>query len=166
MIGGKNMEIKKGALVNLDAVAALEAACFPPAEAATRESLARRLAAWPHHFWLLWDGEELVSCVNGLVTDEGTLRDEMYEDAGLHDEGGAWQMIFGVTTAPARRGQGCASRLLCRVIDDARAQGRRGLVLTCKEALLPFYGALGFVSEGVSPSVHGGAVWYQMRLTF
>ena len=25
---------------------------------------------------------------------------------------------------------------------------------------------LGFVNEGVSGSVHGGAVWYQMRLTF
>ena len=59
-----------------------------------------------------------------------------------------------------------AETLLRRAIADARAQGRRGLVLTCKEHLLHYYAKLGFVNEGVSGSVHGGAVWYQMRLTF
>ena len=39
-------------------------------------------------------------------------------------------------------------------------------MLTCKERLLPFYSGFGFVNEGVSGSVHGGVVWYQMRLTF
>ena len=48
----------------------------------------------------------------------------------------------------------------------ARAQGRRGLVLTCKDRLVHYYAKFGFVSEGVSSSTHGGVVWYQMRLTF
>jgi hypothetical protein len=52
------------------------------------------------------------------------------------------------------------------VIADAREQGRNGCVLTCKEALLHYYAAFGFVNEGVSESVHGGVVWYEMRLTF
>jgi predicted N-acetyltransferase YhbS len=75
-------------------------------------------------------------------------------------------MIFGVDTIPSYRRQGCAERLLRRVISDARRQGRAGLVLTCKEKLIPYYGKLGFVSEGVSQSTHGDVVWYQMRLTF
>ena len=53
-----------------------------------------------------------------------------------------------------------------RVISDAKQQGRKGLVLTCKEKLISFYERFGFVSEGVSESVHGGAVWHVMRLTF
>ena len=52
------------------------------------------------------------------------------------------------------------------VIADARAQGRKGLVLTCKEKLLHYYAKFGFVNEGVSASTHGGVVWYQMRLRF
>ena len=52
------------------------------------------------------------------------------------------------------------------MIADARAQGRKGLVLTCKDLLVHYYAKLGFVSEGLSRSDHGGAVWYQMRLTF
>ena len=158
--------IRTATPADLEDVTRVEAACFPPAEAATREDFMGRLAAYPGHFWLLYEGDKLVSFVNGMVTDEADLRDEMYQDASLHREDGAWQMIFGVNTIPEARRQGYAMELLRRVVHDARAQGREGLVLTCKAALLDYYARLGFVSEGVSRSVHGGAVWYQMRLRF
>nr|WP_268842209.1 GNAT family N-acetyltransferase [Pseudoflavonifractor phocaeensis] len=158
--------IRTATTADLEALTQVEAACFPPAEAATREEFRARLAVYPDHFWLLYDRGRLVSFVNGMVTDEADLRDEMYQDASLHREDGAWQMIFGVNTIPEARRQGYAMELLRRVVHDARAQGREGLVLTCKAALLDYYARLGFVSEGVSRSVHGGAVWYQMRLRF
>ena len=60
----------------------------------------------------------------------------------------------------------CAGAVLERGIADARAQGRRGCVLTCKDKLVHYYEKFGFVNEGVSQSTHGGAVWYDMRLTF
>ena len=101
-----------------------------------------------------------------MVSDEPTLRDEMYENAELHNEHGAWQMIFGVNTLPAYRRQGCAARVMERVIADAHAQGRKGCVLTCKDRLIHYYETFGFQNEGVSKSVHGGVVWYDMRLTF
>ena len=151
---------------DLDALTAVEAACFPAAEAATREELAERLRAYGDHFWLLFDGETLVSFVDGMVTDLPDLTDEMYADTSFHNENGAWQMIFGVNTLPAYRKQGFAGQLLERAIADAKAQGRKGLVLTCKDRLVHYYAKFGFVNEGVSESVHGGVTWYQMRLTF
>ncbi len=75
-------------------------------------------------------------------------------------------MIFGVNTLPAFRRRGLAGAVLERVIADAKAQGRRGCVLTCKDGLVHYYARFGFQSEGVSASTHGGAVWYDMRLTF
>lgn len=143
---------------------ALEAACFPAAEAATADSLRARLQCYPRHFWVLEREGRIVAMLNGMVTDEPDLRDAMYGDAALHREDGAWQMIFGVDTHPDFRRQGCAGRLLRHAIGEARRENRRGLVLTCKERLLPFYGGFGFENEGVSGSVHGGVVWYQMRL--
>ena len=161
------MHIRTAVLADLPAVTAVEAACFPAAEAATEADFAKRLAVYPNHFWLMEDNNgSLVSFVNGLVTDEPHLRDEMYADAELHNESGAWQMIFGVNTLPAYRRQGLAEQVLRQVIEDAKAQGRKGCVLTCKEKLLHYYGKLGFVNEGVSQSTHGGVVWYEMRLTF
>ena len=151
---------------DLAALTAVEAACFPAAEAATEKDIKNRLDYYANHFWLLFDGDTLVSFVDGFVTDEKDLTDEMYENAALHNEKGAWQMIFGVNTLPAYRRQGCAAQLLERAIQDARAQGRKGLVLTCKDALIHYYEKFGFVNEGISASVHGNVVWYQMRLTF
>ena len=160
------MNIRNATMEDLEILTAIEAACFPPAEAATRESFAKRLAVYPNHFWLLEEDGQVVSFVNGMVTDEPLLRDEMFEDAALHNEDGAWQMIFGVNTLPEYRRRGLAGVLLERAAADARARGRKGCVLTCKDKLLHYYGKLGFENEGVSQSTHGGVVWYEMRLTF
>ena len=64
------------------------------------------------------------------------------------------------------RKKGYAGELIKAAIEDARKQGRKGLVLTCKDKLIHYYAKFGFVNEGVSQSVHGNVVWYQMRLTF
>lgn len=164
--GDKKMNIRLATIEDLQAVTAVEARCFPVAEAATESIFKERLNAYSNHFWLLEDEGKLVGFVNGMVTDEPTLCDEMYENADLHNEKGQWQMIFGVNTIPEYRRQGCAEKILNRVISDAKAQGRKGLVLTFKEKLLHYYAKFGFKNEGMSESEHGGAVWYEMRLTF
>lgn len=158
--------IRTASMEDLDAITAVEAACFPAAEAATREEFAGRLRHYAGHFWLLFEDGRLVSFVDGMVTNRPDLTDEMYADASLHDPAGEWQMIFGVNTLPEFRRRGLAGQLLRRAIADAKAQGRKGLVLTCKDRLVHYYASFGFVSEGVSGSTHGGVVWYQMRLTF
>ena len=75
-------------------------------------------------------------------------------------------MIFGLNTLPEYRCRGCAGRLIAALCAAAQEQGRRGVVLTCKEKLVPYYAKFGFVDEGVSQSAHGGVVWHQMRRTF
>ena len=160
------MNIRYAEMKDIAAIAAVEAECFPPAEAATEKDFVERVRYYGNHFWLMHDGEKLIAFVDGFVTDEPDLTDEMYENAAMHNENGAWQMIFGVNTLPRCRCQGYAGLLLQRAIADARAQGRKGLVLTCKEKLLHYYAKFGFVNEGVSGSTHGGVVWYQMRLRF
>ena len=160
------MEIRTATFKDLDAVSAVEAACFPAAEAATPAEFAERLRHYGSHFWLMFDGEKLIGFVDGMVTDKADLSDDLYAQASLHNENGAWQMIFGVNTLPEYRRRGVAAALLKQAIADAKAQGRKGLVLTCKDKLVHYYAKFGFVSEGVSESTHGGVVWYQMRLTF
>ena len=159
------LHIRTADINDLNAVAQVEAACFPPAEAATREEFAARLTHYPKHFWLLFDGDELIAFADGMVTDAADLEDAMYADASMHNANGAWQMIFGLNTLPEYRKRGCAGQLIRRIIDDAREQGRSGVVLTCKEHLLKYYASFGFIDEGISAkSTHGGAVWHQMRI--
>ena len=160
------MEIRKGTMADLEAVAAVEARCFPPEQAATKEQFRDRLLAYPEGFWLLWDGETLVGFLDGMVSGSPELTDAMFADASLHDPKGDWQMIFGLNTIPEYRNRGCAGQLIDRCIADAKQEGRRGVVLTCLKEKIPYYEKFGFRNEGVSGSVHGGAVWYSMRITF
>ena len=160
------MNIRTAILQDIDQIAAVEKECFPAAEAATKEEFAKRLEHYADHFWLMFEGDKLIAFVDGMVTDQPDLQDEMYEDAAMHNENGAWQMIFGVNTIPEYRRKGYAGELLNYAIADAKKQGRKGLVLTCKDKLVAYYRKFGFVSEGRSESTHGNVVWYQMRLTF
>lgn len=160
------MHIRAAAFSDAAAIAAVEAACFPPAEAAGLSDFEARLRVYPRFFWLLEDSDRLVGFIDGMVTDEPTIRDEMFENAALHRENGSWQAIFGVAVLPEYRRRGCAARIMRQAISDAKAQGRKGCILTCKETLAPYYETFGYRNEGISRSVHGGAVWYDMRLTF
>ena len=160
------MHIRTATINDVKAVTDLEAVCFPPAEAADEASFQNRLETYPNHFWLLEDGDVLVGFVNGMVSDESHLLDEMFEHAELHQEDGDWQFIFGVNTSPTYRCQGCAEKILRKVIEEAQLQGRKGLVLTCKDQLVHYYAKFGFIEEGMSDSTHGGVSWHEMRLTF
>ena len=161
------MDIKYATIENIVEIAAVEAECFPPAEAATEKEFIERVKHYGNHFWLMYEAGKLIAFVDGFVTDEPDLTDEMYKNADMHNENGAWQMIFGVNTLPDYRKHGYAGELIHRAINDAKLQGRKGLVLTCKEKLILYYANFGFVDEGVSDkSTHGNAVWHQMRLSF
>ena len=145
------MLIRKATVDDLDLVTHIEATCFPPAEAAPREAFKERLDHYAGQFLIAFDGDTPIGFIDGFVSDDEILTDEMFADASLHNPSGAWQMIFGLIGA---------------FIDLAREEKRKGIILTCKEEKIHYYAKFGFVNEGESTSDHGGAKWYQMRVEF
>lgn len=160
------MNIRMATIDDLPLITNVEAECFPEAEAATEKDFKERLSVYPNHFLLLEENGKLIGFINGMVSNEKLLRDEMFENAQLHNENGNWQMIFGINIIPQYRKRGFAEILIKQFIKEAKEQKRLGLVLTCKERLIPYYSKFGFLNEGISDSEHGGAKWYQMRLKF
>lgn len=156
--------IRQAKLQDLDEIANLEILCFPEKEAASKAAFFERLSVYSNHFWLLEKDGHIISMVNGMVTDDNDLHDEMYHNAELHNEQGKWQMIFGVETHPKYQHKGYAAILLNKMIEDAKLHSRSGVVLTCKEHLIHYYEKFGFENEGISGSEHGAVVWHQMRL--
>ena len=151
---------------DLDKVTEVEAVCFPAAEAATKESFSQRIATFPECFFIAEYKEQIIGFINGCATDERTIRDEMFEDSSLHKEDGCYQSIFGLDVIPEYQRQGIGAELMNHLINDARTKGRKGLILTCKDRLIHYYAKFGYENLGVSASVHGGAVWYDMILEF
>ena len=142
------MFIRKAKQSDLDRIAEIESICFPQGQAAGREAFRDRLCSFSDYFMVMCDEYgKVVSFINGFTTDIPDLTDEMYKNAYMHDKNGV------------------AQRLLKEFIRQARLQGRKGVVLTCKQQLITYYEKFGFVSEGVSRSSFIGEVqWYQMRL--
>ena len=81
---------------DVEAVARVEARCFPAAEAATAEEFAGRIDAFGDCFFVLEHEGEIIGFINGCATDERTIRDEMFHDPALHKKDGAYQSIFGL----------------------------------------------------------------------
>lgn len=158
--------IRKATLADLDEITALEAVCFPVAEAASRESFEWRLKTYPQHFLIMEIDGKIVSFCNGPITKESDLIDEMYDSPAYSDEQGEWQMVFGLATHPDFQNRGLASQLMKQFIKEAREEGRKGVVLTCKETKIVFYSTFGYQDEDISTSTHGGVPWHQMRITF
>lgn len=158
--------IRHAVLQDLEIISELENACFLESEAASEKDLYHRIQVFPENFWIMELGGKIISMINGMVTDIQNLTDEMYKNADMHNKNGAWQMLFSVVTHPDFQKIGYAELLMNQVIQDSVKANRKGIVLTCKEKFVGFYEKFGFVNEGISASVHGNAVWYQMRKTF
>ena len=88
------------------------------------------------------------------------------ENALIHPVDGMYQSIFGLDVIPEYRRQGVAADLMNHLIQTAKARGKKGMILTCKDRLIHYYEKFGYRSLGISGSVHGGAVWYDMLLEF
>lgn len=156
-------QIRTVTAADLDAVTALEAACFPPAEAATREAFAYRIETFPERFFVAERQGRIIGLVNGCASDLPAIDDRLFEPQG-HDPEGKNQMVFGLAVHPDCRNNGIAAALLRRLIGFAREQDMNQVILTCKQEKIPYYQKFGFQNRGVSASEHGGAVWYDMVL--
>ena len=158
------MVIRTVTPADLDGVCAVENAGFPPAEGATREAFRYRIEAFSQWFLVAEEDGTVVGLLNGPATDAQFICDRLYEPGGA-GENGTTLAILGLAVLPDRRRQGIAAQLMHAYLGRARQGGMERVVLTCKENLIPFYEQFGFVNRGVSQSVHGGVVWYDMEYT-
>lgn len=115
------LTVRPAAMSDLDAMTDIEAQSFPPEEKATRESFEARMKVFPECFMLLCEDGRPVGLIDGMVTNDATISDPMFENASLHDPKGAWQSIFGFCVLPEMRGRGAAPLLMRAFIEKARA---------------------------------------------
>lgn len=161
-----NIKIRNVTINDLQAVAKVETECFPEAEAATKSSLEQRIKTFPDSFLVAEIDWKIIGFINGCVTNEMTIYDELFSDSSLHKPNGDYQAIFGLDVIPDYRKHGIAAQLMNHMIETAKSAGQKGLILTCKDELLHYYLKFGFKNKGISKSKHGGSIWYDMILEF
>lgn len=157
------MEIRNASLNDLESIYKIETACFPANQAASLDTFTGRLKAYPQHFWVIVDQEEIVGFINGMITNHETIADEMFKNTELHIENGMWQSVFGLAVSPKYQNNGYAGKLLNHLTEVSRQHNRKGIILTCEEHLIPYYEKFGFINTGLSNSTHGGDVFFDMK---
>ncbi|MFI3237687.1 MAG: GNAT family N-acetyltransferase [Lachnospiraceae bacterium] len=158
--------VRQATLEDVAVISEIEAICFPAAEAASYKSFKERMQVFLECFLVLESEGKVVGAINGMVVNENKITDILFEDASLHCPDGKWQSVFGLIVLPEYQRRGGAGMLLKAFEVKAREDARVGCILTCKERLISYYGKYGYENIGVSQSVHGGAIWYDMVLEF
>lgn len=154
------LTIRKATPEDIARVQEIEDACFPPAEAATYEKYVWRQANYPDYFLVGEVDGTIVSAVNMIPMADKVIHDEIFEMEALPV--GDVGAVLSVITHPDYQKQGLAGQMLFAAIAQCTEMGMKTMALTCKEHLLHYYAKFGFEKVGVSASVHGGAVWYDM----
>lgn len=106
----KYYELRQVSLNDAEEATAVEEVCFPPSEACTLPIMKERISRAADTFLTAIDREtgKMVGFVNGLCTNESSLRDELFTDTSLHDSNGENVMICSVAVLPQYRRQGIA----------------------------------------------------------
>lgn len=159
-----NIKIRQVKLEDLERIAEIEVICFPPLEAASKETLKERMLAFPNSFFVAEKEGEIIGFINGCATDSYVIFDELYHDASLHKPDGENLVVFGLNVVPEYQRQGIAAQLVNYYIESAKNYGHRRVILTCKEHLIHYYEYFSFINGGISSSTHGGSRWYNMTL--
>lgn len=160
-----DINIRNASLNDLNRVAEIEAICFPPLEAASLESIRKRIEVFKDSFFIAESNGEIIGFINGCITNSPVIYDKMYHDISEHIPDGCNAAIFGLDVLPEYRCKGIAGKLIKYFIQKSKSDGRKTVILTCKENLIHYYEGFGFKNLGISESVHGGAQWYDMELT-
>ncbi len=150
---------------DLEACFQVEISGFPPEEAATRETIQRRIDTFPQGFLVAEVEGQIVGMLNSAATDKDDISDEELKQLIGHDVNGKNMVVFALAVLPEFRRQGVARQLMLHFMELARQAHKENILLMCKQYLIPYYAGLGFTHVGLSKSTHGGAEWHNMRYT-
>lgn len=163
----KHYELRQVSLNDAEEATAVEAVCFPPSEACTLPIMKERISRAADTFLTAIDREtgKMVGFINGLCTNESSLRDELFTDTSLHDPNGENVMICSVAVLPQYRRQGIAREIMREFLCRQQELGKKQAILTCVPGKVSMYEKFGFTDRGKSESAWGGEEWHEMWCT-
>lgn len=149
---------------DIDGCYLVETSGFPPEEAATKETIQRRIETFPQGFLVAEIDGRIVGMLNSAATNKEDISDEALKQLIGHDAGGGNMVVFALVVLPAFQKRGIARQLMSRFTYEARRLKKQKVLLLCKQHLIAYYQGMGFTHAGLSKSTHGNAEWHEMSL--
>ncbi len=161
---GDEIIISNASADDIDELHEIEKLSFSSEKAASREAFGYRLNSFPQWFFKAEYKGRIVGLIDGSPSKQKYITDDLYEEDGGFDENGENLLIFGLAVHPEFRHKGIAHKLMGHILNKAREKGKKRVSLTCKEKLIHFYEGFGYSNHGISESVKGDVVSYDMEI--
>ena len=156
--------IKQAELRDATLLYIIEKLSFPPDKAASLEAFEYRLSNSPQWFLKAELDGRTMGLINGSSSEQPYITDDVYERDGGFSETGENLLIYGLAVHPVYRHLGIAHKLMTAFLEKAVSAGKKHVSLTCKESLIGFYESFGYSNHGISESVKGNIVNYDMEI--
>jgi len=159
-----NLEIRTVHRGDLQRCHQIEASCYEPSEAATKENIKKRIRRYAEGFLVARLDGEVVGFINSGATNAIDLADEQFKDLIGHEPEGVNIVILSLAVHKDHQGTGVSRALLDTFIAHMRGLSKERILLICKDNLVVYYKKFGFEYVGRSQSTHGGFQWHEMAL--
>ncbi len=146
-------EIRRASENDLEAIAKLEATCFPPSEADSLEMIAAR-----SNMIAVVDGR-IVGYINALSTSSARLDNRFYSPKPPIEQNSDGLALMSIGVDPNFRRRGVAAKLLSEML---RQSQKKFAVLVCKQEKIDYYSRFGFQYVGISAVTLGNQQWHDM----
>lgn len=128
---------------DLNAVLALQAACYGDGYLEPREAFAAKLAVAPRSAWLAEREGQALAYLFALPVDEASFP-ALHATACEVPCHPRWLYLHDMAVSPEARGAGLAPRLLALAHGEARQQGLGELALIAVQGSVPYWARHGF----------------------
>ena len=156
--------IKQAEIEDIKVLHEIESMAFPPEKAASYAAFEYRLEHFPEWFFKAEINGKIAGLIDGSSSDRPYITDDLYEQGGAYNKSAENLLIYGLAVHPGYRHSGIAHKLMQHFINAAEAAGKKHISLTCKESLIGFYEGMGYSNHGISESMLGNVVSYDMEM--
>ncbi len=156
------MIIRNAQLADLEAIVTIEQTNFSAEEASSAEALLTHIRHNSDTFLVAEIAGEIAGYIEGPVIETLFLTDDLFHGSKPNPSSGGTIAVTGLAISKEFQGQGIGTALIAALKDVAVSQNRLGITLTCHDHLISYYEMNGFSDQGLSESVHGGGIWFNM----
>lgn len=156
------MNIRFAQAKDLNGIQVLEQENFSKNEQIPSHVLAFYVEKLSHTCLVAEDEDALVGHVLATPMATSSLTDHVFEQTSLPAGSLPYLGVSSLSIAQTHQKQGLGTLLLASLKEVALLSDFKGICLTCKEDLVPYYQMNGFSEIGLSPSCLGGKEWIEM----
>lgn len=158
------MILRNAKIEDLVEIYDIECANFTSSEVISVSVFEEYIKKSPETFFVIEEEHRIVAYCLSVLSPSRTVTDDLFSGFNriLSDNG--YLKILSLSIHSKFQKQGFGTMLIATLKDYCKFKSYKGISLTCHDILIPYYEMNGFKEIGLSESIFGAQIWYDMIL--